>query len=287
MNDKRFTYFIGFRLALCQFTVGSNKATNISTALTNIRRAVTEKGKFLLAYRKTSQFYSKNKLLSGAKVVALPECFNSPYGTNFFPEYAEEIPAGETSLKLSAIAKELGIYLIGGTIPERDLRDNKLYNTCTIWSPSGDLIAKYRKVHLFDIDIPGGITFRESDVLSPGNRFVIIEVDNCKIGIGICYDIRFSELARLYRKKGCDVLLFPAAFNMKTGPLHWELLGRARANDNQTFVGLISPSRDASAGYIAWGHSMVVDPWGKVLQSAKEGDEIIVQDIGKIELVVC
>lgn len=186
-------------------------------------------------------------------------------------------------MKLSAIAKELGIYLIGGTIPERDLRDNKLYNTCTIWSPSGDLIAKYRKMHLFDINIPGGITFKESDVLSPGNRFVIFEVDNCKIGIGICYDIRFSELSRIYRKQGCDVLLFPGAFNMKTGPLHWELLGRARANDNQTFVGLISPSRDASAGYIAWGHSMIIDPWGKVLQSAKEGDEIIVQNVGKFE----
>lgn len=144
-------------------------------------------------------------------------------------------------------------------------------------------------------------------MLSPGNRFVIIEVDNCKIGIGICYDIRFSELSRIYRKQGmqltnteeflskikikyncvlgCDVLLFPGAFNMKTGPLHWELLGRARANDNQTFVGLISPSRDASAGYIAWGHSMMIDPWGKVLQSAKEGDEIIVQDIGKFIIV--
>lgn len=112
---------------------------------------------------------------------------------------------------------------------------------------------------------------------------MIFEVDNCKIGIGICYDIRFSELSRIYRKQGCDVLLFPGAFNMKTGPLHWELLGRARANDNQTFVGLISPARDASAGYIAWGHSMIIDPWGKVLQSAKEGDEIIVQDVGKFE----
>jgi len=248
----------GFRLALCQFGVGKSKTQNIATALGNIRTAVIEKG---------------------AKVVALPECFNSPYGTKYFNEYAEEVPTGETCKSLAAIAKELGIYLIGGTIPERDPNDNKLYNTCTVWGPSGELLTKYRKIHLFDIDIPGGITFRESDVLAPGSKFSVIEIEKCKIGIGICYDIRFTELSQLYRLQGCDVLLFPAAFNMKTGPLHWELLGRARATDNQLFVGLISPARDTQADYVAWGHSMVIDPWGQVMQSADAAEAILVQDI--------
>ncbi|XP_053670064.1 omega-amidase NIT2-like [Anopheles nili] len=248
----------GFRIALLQLKVGANKAQNIENALTKIRSAVTDKG---------------------ARVVALPECFNSPYGTKHFPEYAEEVPTGETSRSLAAIAKELDIYLIGGTIPERCSTDNKLYNTCTVWSPDGALMAKYRKIHLFDINIPGGITFRESDVLTGGNKLATLAIDGAKIGIGICYDIRFDELARLYRNQGCDMLIFPGAFNMKTGPLHWELLARGRANDTQSYVATISPARDAGAGYIAWGHSMLVDPWAKVIAEAGEDEEMVVADV--------
>ena len=146
--------------------------------------------------------------------------------------------------------------MIGGTIPERSLEDNKLYNTCTVWSPEGSLLATYRKIHLFDIDIPGGITFKESDVLSAGNSLAVFTIGGRKVGIGICYDMRFSELSRLYRNLGCDLLIYPGAFNMKTGPLHWELLARARATDNQVYVSTISPARDKSAGYVAWGHSV-------------------------------
>lgn len=108
-------------------------------------------------------------------------------------------------------------------------------------------------MHLFDIDVKGGICFKESDVLAAGSALSILEIDNFKIGIGICYDIRFDELARIYRNKGCHMLLYPAAFNMTTGPLHWELLQRARANDLQLYVATISPARDVTAGYIAWG----------------------------------
>lgn len=251
----------GFRIALVQLKVGANKQQNIENALTKIRSAVTEKG---------------------ARVVALPECFNSPYGTQHFPAYAEEIPTGETSCSLAAIAKELGIYLIGGTIPERCATDSKLYNTCTVWSPDGALMAKYRKIHLFDIDIPGGITFRESDVLTGGGNLATVAIGEAKIGIGICYDIRFDELARLYRNQGCDMLIYPGAFNMKTGPLHWELLARGRANDTQSYVATISPAREASAGYVAWGHSMLVDPWAKVVVEANEGEETIVADVNLV-----
>ncbi|XP_055590913.1 omega-amidase NIT2-like [Uranotaenia lowii] len=249
----------GFRIALLQLRVGPSKEENISNALTKIRSAAKD---------------------NGARVVALPECFNCPYGTQYFAKYAEEVPTGETCRSLSDVAKELGIYLIGGTIPEKTADGSgKIYNTCTVWSPEGSLMATYRKIHLFDINIPGAITFRESDVLSGGEKLAIIPVDDAKIGIGICYDIRFDELARLYRNKGCDMLIYPGAFNMKTGPLHWELLARGRANDTQSYVATISPARDASAGYIAWGHSMVVDPWAQVVGSAKEGEEMVLADV--------
>ncbi|XP_053698160.1 omega-amidase NIT2 [Sabethes cyaneus] len=248
----------GFRVALLQLKVGLNKAENVANALAKIRTAARD---------------------NGARLVALPECFNSPYGTQYFGQYAEEIPGGDTCRSLSAVAKELGIYLIGGTIPEKVGSDDKVYNTCTVWSPEGELMAKYRKIHLFDINIPGGIKFRESDVLTGGDQLAVVSVDGAKIGIGICYDIRFDELARLYRKQGCDMLFYPGAFNMKTGPLHWELLARARATDTQSYVATISPARDASAGYVAWGHSMVVDPWAKVVASAAEGEEMVLADV--------
>jgi predicted amidohydrolase len=186
---------------------------------------------------------------------------------------------GETCKILSNIAKELSIYLIGGTIPEKEENGEKCFNTCTIWNPDGSLQAVYRKMHLFDIDIPGEITFKESDSLSAGNESKIVEFFGHKIGIGICYDIRFEELAKLYRKKGCDMLIYPGAFNMKTGPLHWELLARGRANDNQLYVATISPARDTKASYVAWGHSLIVDPWGQVMQEAMADEEVIIGDI--------
>ena len=210
----------------------------------------------------------------------MKECFNSPYGTKFFPDYAEPVPEGETSILLSGIAKELGIFLIAGSIPER--KDNKLYNTSTIWGPQGSLLATYRKTHLFDIDIPGEITFKESDSLSAGDQLAIIDVKQFKIGVGICYDIRFEELAKIYRQKGCNLLVYPGAFNMKTGPLHWELLARSRANDNQCYTALISPARDVSAGYVAFGHSMIVNPWAEVVAKTGADEDIIHAELGKL-----
>lgn len=138
-------------------------------------------------------------------------------------------------------------------------------------------------MHLFDIDIPGKITFKESDVLSPGNSLGTFKIGECKIGIGICYDLRFEELAKLYRNEECKMLIYPGAFNMTTGPKHWELLQRGRALDNQLYVAAISPARDTTAGYVAWGHSQVTDPWGKVLVTASEKEEMIFADIDLTE----
>ncbi|XP_011253132.1 omega-amidase NIT2 [Camponotus floridanus] len=243
------------RLALVQLSVGDDKPVNVSRAATFIERAKQER----------------------ADIVALPECFNSPYGTSHFAKYAENIPGGETSAVLSEAAKKNNIYVIAGTIPERD--DDKLYNTCTVWAPDGKLIAKYRKMHLFDIDIKGKFTFRESDSLSPGNSLAIFEVKGCKIGIGICYDIRFEELARLYRNKGCQMLIYPGAFNMITGPLQWSLLQRSRANDNQLYVACISPARGSPPGYVAWGHTQLTNPWGEILNELDADEGMVISDI--------
>lgn len=157
---------------------------------------------------------------------------------------------------------------------------NKYHNTSLLFAPDGKLLATHRKVHLFDIDIPGKITFRESDVLSPGNKVTLVDLPPYgKIAIAICYDIRFPELATIAARQGCFLLLYPGAFNLTTGALHWSLQARARAMDNQVYVGLCSPARDTEASYHAWGHSMVVDPNAHVMTEAGEGEEIVYAEL--------
>ncbi|XP_032076159.1 omega-amidase NIT2 [Thamnophis elegans] len=243
-----------FRLALIQLHVSAVKTDNLNRACRLVKTAAEQ----------------------GAKIVILPECFNCPYGTKYFPEYAEKIP-GDCTLKLSDIAKECGIFLIGGSIPEDDA--GKLYNTCTAFGPDGTMLAKYRKIHLFDIDVPGKIQFQESETLSPGDKFSVFETPYCKIGIGICYDIRFPELAQIYTQKGCKLLVYPGAFNLTTGPAHWELLQRGRAVDNQVYVATASPARDETGSYVAWGHSTVVNPWGEVIAKAGTEETIVYAEI--------
>ena len=247
-----------FKMALSQLFVTADRAENVARAVVSIGKAAA----------------------AGAKLVALPECFNSPYGTKYFPEYAESVP-GPTTEALSGAAAEHGVYVVGGSIPERD--GDRLYNTCTVFDPEGRMIGKHRKVHLFDIDVPGKIRFQESEVLTGGDQLTVIETELCTFGIGICYDMRFPELAQLCANKGAQLLIYPGAFNMTTGPLHWELLQRARANDNQLYVAAVSPARDESADYVAWGHSTLVDPWGKVSVTTGHDEDII---YGQIDLDV-
>lgn len=177
-----------FRTALVQLQVCEDRIKNLTNAAKMIAKAKE----------------------NGAKLIALPECFNSPYGTQFFSEYAETPSAGPTCEMLSRAAKEHSVYLIGGTFPEVD--NDKYYNTCTVWNPQGQLIAKYRKMHLFDIDIPGKITFKESEVLGAGNELVSFNMEGTKVGLGICYDMRFEELAKLYRLQGCELLVYPGRY---------------------------------------------------------------------------
>ncbi|KAG6959446.1 hypothetical protein JG687_00008782 [Phytophthora cactorum] len=186
-----------FKLALCQIAVGDDKQKNITTATA----AVTEAAK------------------NAAQVVSLPECWNSPYATTSFPQYAEEIPEKKAALN------------------EKD-----------------------HPMTLFDT--PYG-----------------------KMGVGICYDIRFPELSMLMKKQGAKILLFPGAFNLTTGPAHWELLQRARAVDNQLYVAATSPARGPEGGYQAWGHSTVISPWGEVVATCGHGESIVYAevDLEKVE----
>lgn len=263
------------KLACIQLASGADKSANLAHARDKVLEAAG----------------------SGAKIIVLPECFNSPYGCDFFPSYAEPLlpspPTKEQSPSfhaLSAMAKETQTYLVAGSIPELTIegekKDKHYYNTSLTFGPDGSLLATHRKVHLFDIDIPGKIKFKESDVLSPGNKVTIVDLPEYgKIAVAICYDIRFPELAMIAARKGCFALIYPGAFNTTTGPLHWKLQGQARAMDNQIYVALCSPARDMSAGYHAYGHSLIVDPMAQVLVEADENEAIVSHEIdgSKIE----
>lgn len=249
------------KLASIQLASGADKAANLRHAASRVAEAAA----------------------SGARLCVLPECFNSPYGTDYFPQYAETLlpspPTQDQSPSyhaLSRMAADSGVYLVGGSIPELNPDTGKYHNTTLVFGPEGTLLATHRKVHLFDIDIPGKITFRESDVLTAGDDVTIVDLPGYgRIGVAICYDVRFPELATIAARRGAFALIYPGAFNLTTGPLHWELLARARAVDNQIYVVMCSPARDLSASYHAYGHSMIVDPLAKVLGEAEDGEAII------------
>ena len=227
-----------FKMALCQMMVSLDKEENLLKAETMVREAAQH----------------------GAQVVALPEMFNCPYANQYFRSYGED-QSGQTFGRLSALAKELQIYLVGGSVPE--LEADKVYNTCYAFDPSGQLIGKHRKVHLFDINVKGGISFKESDTLTPGDAITLVDTEFGKIGLAICYDVRFPEMFRTMALTGAKVVILPAAFNMTTGPAHWDLTMRARALDNQLYFAAVSPARDVSGVYQAYGHSCIVNPWGE------------------------
>lgn len=207
----------------------------------------------------------------GADLVVLPEMFCCLYDSDRFWDYAEYEGEGEAQTGMAQAAKEAGVTLIAGSIPEAD--GERLYNSSFVYSAEGKPLGKVRKNHLFDIAVEGGQHFQESMTLSPGEELLVFDQGLTKIGVAICFDIRFPTMALEMRDLGAEVLVYPAAFNMTTGPLHWELLCRARAIDAQVFVIGASSSCNPEADYVAWGHSLVVDPWGKVLADLGSNSE--------------
>lgn len=243
------------KIAAIQMSTVADKMENVRTVKTYLEKIKDENPDFVI----------------------LPEMFCCPYQTENFPIYAEK-EGGPVWQQLSGYAKQYGIYLIGGSMPEKDAEGN-VYNTSYIFDREGKQIGKHRKVHLFDIDVKGGQTFKESDTLTAGDSDTVFDTEFGKIGVMLCFDIRFPELSRMMVNDGAKVIFVPAAFNMTTGPAHWELSFRTRALDNQIYMVGCAPARDVSAGYISWGHSIVTDPWGRVIDMLDEKEGILLAEL--------
>ncbi|MGN1378061.1 MAG: carbon-nitrogen hydrolase family protein [Dorea sp.] len=226
----------------------------------------------------------KSREVEEADIAVVPEMFNCPYVTTSFPGCAEK-EGGISWERCASLAARHRIYLSAGSMPEVD-EEGHVYNTAYVFDRTGQQIAKHRKMHLFDIDVEGQY-FKESDTLSPGNRVTVFETEFCKMGICICYDFRFPELSRLMAEQGAKIILVPGAFNMTTGPAHWELLFRQRAVDNQVYAVGTAPARDERASYHSWGHSIVTDPWGNVVMQMDEKEHVALTeiDLDKVEKI--
>ena len=209
---------------------------------------------------------------NGADLLVFPEMWTVPYIGKLFGENKEK-EGGESYRLMSRLAKELGVYIFGGSIPEED--GENVYNTCFVFDRNGELIGKHRKAHLFDVDIKGGISFTESSFVSPGNKSTVVDTEFGKIGVAICFDIRFAEFSRKMVKDGAQTIVLPAAFNLTTGPAHWDLSVRMRAVDNQVYFMGVQPARDPDCKFKAWGHSIAAGPFGDVIDSCDENENII------------
>ncbi|KAF8660734.1 hypothetical protein HU200_057476 [Digitaria exilis] len=249
-----------YQVALCQLLVSPDKEENLARARARIEAAAD----------------------AGAMLIVMPEIWSCPYSLETLPSDAEDIDGGASPSisMLSEVAAARKITIVGGSIPEK--ASGKVFNTCCVIGPDGHILAKHRKLHLFEIDIPGDIKFKESDAFTGGQEPTVVDTDVGRIGIGICHDIRFPELAMLYRSR--EKYFFPSsAFNMSTGELLWDLMQKSRAVDNQLFVATCSPARDPDAKpqYIIWGHSSLIGPFGEVLAAAGHEETTA---IGEIDL---
>jgi deaminated glutathione amidase len=214
----------------------------------------------------------------GANLVALPEVFNWRGKRNDQAAAAETLD-GQSLTLMSRLARELQIHIVAGSITEHVASDSRCYNTSALIGPDGKQIAVYRKIHLFDVDLPGRVTVRESDAKLAGADVVTAATPLGAIGLSICYDLRFPELYRRLAFAGAQILSVPSAFTFPTGEAHWEPLIRARAIENQAYV--IAPAQFGPNiyGYSDYGNSMIVDPWGRVLARAADQEGVVVAPI--------
>ena len=245
-----------FLAAAVQFSAGPDKEANAATAQRLARAAAAQ----------------------GAKLIVLPEVFFWRGERSEEARAAEPIP-GPTTERLAALACELGVHLVGGSILERAPGEEKVFNTCAVFTPRGDLIARYRKTHLFDVDIAGQVSIQESDTRLRGAEVVVARTELATLGLSICYDLRFPELYRRLTDAGAEIICVPSAFTFATGAAHWEILLRARAIENQVYV--IAPNQigRSPAGIHDFGNSLIVDPWGTPTARAANTDTVIVAEI--------
>lgn len=213
----------------------------------------------------------------GATLVALPENFA------YLRSEAEDIGYtqslnGELTGWLRDLARFWGIYLLAGSFPET-APGGKVYNSSLLLDPEGTVLAHYRKIHLFDAVLPDGTVLAESRSVEPGTEVVTAVVDGVTVGLSICYDLRFPELYRRLVAAGAEVLFVPAAFTFQTGQVHWEILLRARAIENQAFVVAPAQFGQHTPNRRSYGHAMVVDPWGTLLGVAPEAESVVLADL--------
>lgn len=223
---------------------------------------------------------------AGAKLVALPENFALMAKDEFDTIKAREADGnGMIQDFLVLVAKKYGIWVVGGTIPLVAKSNNKVRSACLIFNDKGERVARYDKIHLFDVSVPdANEAYRESNTIEAGKQVVVIDSPFGRIGIAVCYDLRFPEFFRLMLNQGADIIFVPSAFTAKTGAAHWELLLRARAVENLCYV--IAPNQGGLHinGRKTFGHSMIIDPWGVVLDCYKAGNGFVSADIDRIKL---
>ena len=241
------------KIALCQLRT----ELELEETMTKAHRMVTEAAR------------------NGAEIVALPEMFNCPYDRAYFKRFAALGHEAAVSA-MSSWARELGILLVGGSVPETE--GDQIYNTCFVFDQQGRQIARHRKVHLFDVDLPG-MRFKESNTFTPGEDITVFDTEYGRMGCAVCFDVRFPELFRAMAVRGAKLLFLPAQFNMKTGPAHWDMSLRMRAVDNEVFVAGISAARYEGFSYECWGHSAVADPFGELIAQCDEKEQILYADI--------
>lgn len=225
---------------------------------------------------RTARSYLVRAAQAGAELAVLPEMFCCPYTNASFVRNAEAA-GGAVWSAMSEAARETGLWLVAGSMPER--AGEKLYNTSFVFDPKGSQAAFHRKLHLFDIDVQGGQRFAESETFAAGSRVTVFDTPFGRLGLCICFDMRFPELARCMTLAGARAILAPAAFNMTTGPAHWELLFRQRAVDNQLFTVGVAPARDVNGEYVSYGNSIACSPWGDVLCRAGSDPALLLVDL--------
>ncbi len=222
---------------------------------------------------------------AGARFVATPEC------TNYLGPHDEKVRRadplwGLTVERYGGLAREHGIHFLLGSYNERSegaspFPAERCANTSVLFGPDGKVLKSYRKIHLFDVSIPGGVKFSESATCEAGDRLVVAKTPFGKVGLSICYDLRFPELYRALNKAGAEILMVPSAFTLATGKDHWEPLLRARAIENQSYV--LAPAQvgrhDDGGLKESWGHSMIIDPWGQVIASVSDGPGFALAEI--------
>ncbi len=250
-----------FLAAAVQMLASPDKGANLAEAEARVREAAAR----------------------GARVVALPEVFNWRGAKEEGRSQAESIP-GPTADFMARLSRELGIYLLAGSILEKIPASDKAYNTSLFFDPKGVLLACYRKIHLFDVQIERGVSTMESETRQAGETIVMAETELCPMGLTICYDLRFPELYRALVAEGAQLIFVPSAFTVLTGEAHWEPLLRARAIENQVYI--IAPDQMGKnpKSFATYGNSMIVDPWGRVLARASDFSEVIFAEIDLVYL---